>query len=383
MFKSRSETGRRRSLERTACVDYTDQSPPSDTYMLENLRKMFQQQQNLQQNKQTNGNINVTTPSTSGDEAAMAIANLVKQSSNRKTIQQNLNALLGNKLAGKPINIMALAQQLSKQNSTEQQPGLASQQQTSANQSSLVKQTSSQQQSTTQSTTGTTSPTIKKLQEYETHLRNMLARGNSTELENFSLNTLESLVSQSLENVVSLMKEVQTELDAIQLEEQQYRSEQAENQQKSNQQPPFSAQDFQSFSQFGNKNDKHYWSRSYTLPTRHSLSTPLNASKPQSVTDVSPSTRVGNSNLSSMNAGSLGYGLNMSGLLSGNEMFREMKKRSSTPFLDAISMDNLAYLTGGWNAGQSFESNDSRANLTWSEVSASFQYELLTLISTN
>lgn len=357
-------------------MDYTDadQSPPSDTYMLENLRKMFQQQQNLQ-GKQPNGNINATTPSTSGDETAMAAfaaANLVKQSSNRKAIQQNLTALLGNKLAGKLINNMALAQQLSKQSSTEQPPvALTGQPATSTTAGSLIKQTSGgQQQSTAQPTPGTSSPTIKKLQEYETHLRNMLARGNSTELENFSLNTLESLVSQSLENVVSLMREVQLELDAIQLEEQQYRAEQAENQQKTNQQQQ-QAQDFQSFSQLGNKNDKHYWSRSYTLPSRHSLSAPLNVShpKPQSVTGVSPSTRLGTSNLSSMNAGSLGFGLNMSGLLSGgsNDLYRQMKKRSSTPFLDAISMDNLAYLTG-WNTGQSFESNDSRANLTWSEV---------------
>lgn len=373
----RSETGRRRSLERTACVDYTDQSPPSDTYMLENLKKMFQQQ-NLQ-NKQTNGNINAT-PSTSGDEAAMAAiaANLVKQSGNRKAIQQNLNALLGNKFAvGKLINNMTLAQQLSKQSSIEQQsPGLMNQQQTSTTtSSSLIKQTSNQQQSTA----GTTSPTIKKLQEYETHLRNMLARGNSTELENFSLNTLEALVSQSLENVVSLMKEVQSELDAIQLEEQQYRAEQAENQQKTSQQQPQQQsnqnQDFQSFSQFSNKNDKHYWSRSYTLPSRHSLSTPLTKPQTQSVTGM-PSTRLG-TNLPSMNAGSLGFGLNnMSSLLSGtgtNDLYREMKKRSSTPFLDAISMDNLAYLTGWGVAGQqSFESTDSRANLTWSEVSFFF-----------
>lgn len=339
--------------------------------MLENLRKMFQQQ-NLQQqqNKQLANGINATpTPSTSGDEtAALAAAlNSVKQG-NRKAIQQ----MLGNKFAGKLLNNLAL-QQLSKQGSTEQPTGqqsgmagiLTQQQTTSTTSSSLSKQASGQQP-----TTGTGSPKIKELQEYETHLRNMLARGNSTELENFSLNTLEALVSQSLENVVSLMREVQSELNAIELEEQQYRAEQAEsNQQKASQQGQADLLRDQ------DKNGKHYWARSYTLPSRHSLSAPLNANKPQSVTGISPSARLGAaaSNLASTNAGSLGFGLNMSGLLSGNDLYREMKKRSSTPFLDAISMDNLAYLTGNWNQA-SFESNDSRANLTWSEVSVLIRF---------
>lgn len=338
--------------------------------MLENLRKMFQQQNLQQQPKQAPNGINATpTPSTSGDEtAALAAALSSVKSGNRKAIQQNLNALLGNKFAGKLLNNLTL-QQMSKQSSTEQpttgqqvgMSGILTQQQTtSTTSSSLSKQASAQQP-----TTGTGSPTIKALQEYETHLRNMLARGNSTELENFSLNTLEALVSQSLENVVSLMREVQSELNAIELEEQQYRAEQAEsNQTKSGQQ---SQTDLM---RDADKNDKHYWARSYTLPSRHSLSAPLNAGKPQSVTGISPSARLGAaaaSNLASTNAGSLGFGLNMSGLLSGNDLYREMKKRSSTPFLDAISMDNLAYLTGNWNQA-SFESNDSRANLTWSEV---------------
>lgn len=353
-------------------MDYTDQSPPSDTYMLENLRKMFQQQnlqQQQQQTKQTVNGINATpTPSTSGDEtAALAAAlNSVKQG-NRKAIQQNLNALLGNKFAGK---LLAL-QQMSKQSSTEQPTGqqsmagiLTQQQTASTTSSSLSKQPSGQQQS--QPPTGTGSPTIKALQEYETHLRNMLARGNSTEMENIAVNTLEALVSQSLENVVSLMREVQSELNAIELEEQQYRAEQAEsNQQKASQQGQAELLRDQ------DKNGKHYWARSYTLPSRHSLSAPLTANKPQSVTGISPTARLGAStasNLASTNAGSLGFGLNMSGLLSGNDLYREMKKRSSTPFLDAIPMDNLAYLTGNWNQA-SFESNDSRANLTWSEVS--------------
>ena len=345
--------------------------------MLENLRKMFQQQnlqqqQQQQQNKQAvNGGINATpTPSTSGDEtAALAAALSSVKAGNRKAIQQNLNALLGNKFAGKLLNNLAL-QQMSKQSSTEQPTaGILSQQQTtSTTSSSLSKQTSAQQLAT-----GTGSPTIKALQEYETHLRNMLARGNSTELENFSLNTLEALVSQSLENVVSLMREVQSELNAIELEEQQYRAEQAESSQAKT-----SQQGQADLLRDQDKNGKHYWARSYTLPSRHSLSAPLNASKPQSVTGISPSARLGAaaSNLTSTNAGSLGFGLNMSGLLSGNDLYREMKKRSSTPFLDAIPMDNLAYLTGNWNQA-SFESNDSRANLTWSEVSEIFYLEVL------
>lgn len=391
----RSETGRRRSLERTACVDYTDQSPPSDTYMLENLKKMFHQQQTQQKQQQQNGLQNKlsglkqgqhtpTPTSTSGEDynetaIALALANSVKQG-RKAAIQQNLNALLGNKLANKLL--LNNIQQLSKQNSSEQVPPSS----TTITPGSLPKQ-QPQPQSTIQSQqTGTSSPTIKALQEYErleNNLRNMLARGSSTELENFSLNTLETLVSKSLENVVSLMNEVQNELDAIQLEEQQYRAEQETSQNQklltNQQQQAQTAKDI--FSQQFNqdlKGDKHYWSRSYSLPrNKQGLSSSLNINKPQSVTGISPSQRFGN--LASTNASSsLGFGLNMAGLLSGtgsNDLFKEMKKRStsSTPFLDAISMDNLAYLTGGWNAGQaSFETQDSRVNLTWSEVGLLF-----------
>ncbi|CAM1297612.1 TIAM1 (predicted) [Pycnogonum litorale] len=61
------------------------------------------------------------------------------------------------------------------------------------------------------------SPTSRLLLEYEMHLRNTLARG--LDAESYSLHTFETLLSQSMENVVALMSEVHAELEAIKMEE--------------------------------------------------------------------------------------------------------------------------------------------------------------------
>ncbi|XP_054711975.1 protein still life, isoform SIF type 1-like [Uloborus diversus] len=62
------------------------------------------------------------------------------------------------------------------------------------------------------------SPTSKLLMEYETHLRNALARG--LDAESYSLHTFEALLTQSMENVVALMREVHNELEEVRKEEQ-------------------------------------------------------------------------------------------------------------------------------------------------------------------
>ncbi|KAG8188449.1 hypothetical protein JTE90_008015 [Oedothorax gibbosus] len=62
------------------------------------------------------------------------------------------------------------------------------------------------------------SPTSKLLMEYEMHLRNALARG--LDAESYSLSTFEALLTQSMENVVALMREVHVELEEVRKEEQ-------------------------------------------------------------------------------------------------------------------------------------------------------------------
>ncbi|XP_013788137.1 protein still life, isoform SIF type 1-like, partial [Limulus polyphemus] len=114
---NRSETGRRRSLERTMCLDLTDgeQSPPSDNFIYDNL-------------------CYATTPSSS--------------------------------------------------NENSDAPYLSSDE---GGQTSGIQQEAP------------SSPTSKLLMEYETHLRNALARG--LDAESYSLQTFEALLSHSMENV--------------------------------------------------------------------------------------------------------------------------------------------------------------------------------------
>ncbi|KAG0429756.1 hypothetical protein HPB47_023331, partial [Ixodes persulcatus] len=130
----RSESGRRRSLERSVGLDLADGSPPSDHFLYDNL-------------------CYATTPPSSSNESS----------------------------------------------SDEGGHGVAS----SADQRGRQPHEES--------------PTSKLLMEYETHLRNALARG--LDAESYSLHTFEALLTQSMENVVALMREVHVELEAIRKEE--------------------------------------------------------------------------------------------------------------------------------------------------------------------
>ncbi|KAG8196075.1 hypothetical protein JTE90_007815 [Oedothorax gibbosus] len=130
----RSETGRRRSLERSMCLDLpdpADQSPPSDHFLYDN--RMY-----------------VTPPNSSNENSDQ----------DRQYV------------------------------SSDEGPPLPH---------------------------GPSSPTSRLLLEYEMHLRNALARG--LDAESYSLHTFEALLSQSMENVVALMREVHAELEAIRQEE--------------------------------------------------------------------------------------------------------------------------------------------------------------------
>lgn len=143
--RRRSDTNRRRSLERTQCIDYTDQSPTSESYFSDNVNQYY--------------------------------ANRYRQNSKKDEENQ-------------PV---------------------------------YKKYVQKVDQATQKTDKKVGSPTIKLLQEYEQHLRNALAKG--CDVDSYSLNAFETILSQSMENVVVLMSEVQNELDAIRREEQQYHSE--------------------------------------------------------------------------------------------------------------------------------------------------------------
>ncbi|XP_077487410.1 guanine nucleotide exchange factor still life isoform X2 [Amblyomma americanum] len=149
----RSESGRRRSLERSVGLDLADGSPPSDHFLYDNL-------------------CYATTP---------------PSSSNETSSDEGGAAGGGGAVAS----------------------GLATPRRQASHEES---------------------PTSKLLMEYETHLRNALARG--MDAESYSLHTFEALLTQSMENVapayrnrenmekVALMREVHVELEAIRKEEQ-------------------------------------------------------------------------------------------------------------------------------------------------------------------
>ncbi|RWS12670.1 protein still life: isoform SIF type 1-like protein [Dinothrombium tinctorium] len=241
----RSEEGRRRSLERTQCVDFTDQSPPSDHYLSDTQNRCY---------------ATTPTPSSSGDE-------------------------------GPP-----LAQKVSKLNQSMQK----------------LERGSSKDRSN--------SPTIKILQEYEQHLRNALAKGTE---DTYSLNTFENLLSQSMENVVALMREVQSELDAIRREEQQLDHIPTRG------------------------GGRPYWARSHTLPSRGtSISTP----QPTTTIPTGSST---------------------------SDLYSAIKK--NVPILDSLSIDgNLPFISNlGIHPQTSFESTDSKAYLTSSERRKRFEHHSL------
>lgn len=250
---SRSEVGRRRSLERMQCFDY-DISPTTE--LLPRLHTSSEPTQSVK-GSERGGQI-TPTPSSSGDETTG--------------------------LQVKDIR-------------------------------------SRQSRSAPSSSHRSASPTIKVLQEYEQHLRNALAKGNDA--DTYSLNTFETILSQSMENVVALMKEVQSEIEAIRREESHYRSTADE-------------------AVFTHRTGRPQWARSYTLPSRG--------------TSLPP-------------PGSLLLGGSSTGDL--YNQVSSMRKQSA-PVLDTLSVD------GGGAAGMhflrpqsSFEStaSDSKAYLTSSEVS--------------
>lgn len=265
--RSRSEFGGRRgrSLERGHCVDFTDLSPSANypTSSSDHTRSL------LLCNATDNGKgpsrygATTPTPSSSGDERDMGRSHYATNNNSHSTRAKSAPAR-------------------------------------------------------------SASPTIKILQEYETHLRNALAKG--ADADTYSLNTFETILSQSMENVVALMKEVQSEIEAIRREECHFRASVHDNQN-------------------GNYNDNEgldyaprpHWARSYTLPSRG--------------TSLPPTGFMGSST---------------------SDLYAAMRK-CSAPILDTLSIDGgLAFghhSSHHLRPQSSFESTDSRAYLTSSEVS--------------
>ncbi|XP_015789584.1 protein still life, isoform SIF type 1-like isoform X2 [Tetranychus urticae] len=315
----RSEVSRRRSLERSQCVDYTDQSPPSDHYLSDNAVRCY---------------ATTPTPSSSGDEGSASVRKLLAK----------VDAVTREASTGPGGELMVGGKRPS-------------------------------------------SPTIKLLQEYETHLRNALAKG--CDADTYSLNTFETILSQSMENVVSLMREVQNELDAIRREEQQYRSTEdpsafiAPHSTPTSSGPhhtPLFGGSYHSLhhlhhnqhplhhhssssihqltsnqpTQFPSRSsslvNKPYWTRSYTLPSRG--------------TSLPPPSLQGSS---------------------ASDLCSVLKKNSVPHLLDTLSSDAIGrpggLFPGSMVAQASFESTDSKAYLTSSEMSDDERLSLTTAIS--
>jgi hypothetical protein len=160
-------------------------------------------------------------------------------------------------------------------------------------------------------------------------LRNALAKGNDA--DTYSLNTFETILSQSMENVVALMKEVQSEIEAIRREESHYRSTSTADEAIFTQRS--GRPQWDSFMGIG----RPPWTRSYTLPVR-------------------------------------GTSLPPPGSVTGGDLYHHLYRKGSAPllhpnYLDTLSVDGMHYL----RPQSSFEStgSDSRAAyLTSSEVSS-------------
>lgn len=275
----RSEIGRRRSLERAQGFDLTDLSPTSDPYPSDTIN----QQQHLQQQSLSHlAPQRVTpTPSSSGDEQQLQL-------------QQQLHQL---QLQG--AQVLGGARIRSK---SAMGPGQR-----------------------------TGSPTIKVLQEYEQHLRNALAKG--TDADTYSLNTFETMLSQSMDNVVVLLREVQSEIEAIRREESHYRSSTDEAIYTHHTRPSSRAGGQSSSLQAASCRPN--WSRSYTLPSRG--------------TSLPPANFLGSST---------------------GDLYHALRK-SSAPILDTLSVDGGGRFGNTLRPQSSFEStgSDGRAYLTSSEVS--------------
>lgn len=277
----RSETGRRRSLERSHCFDYTDLSPTSDPTLL--------QLQLLQSTSSTHHpNHYPSQPDIQSNQ----------------TQQQQLAS--SHQRGFTPVPSSSGDEQATARDKGPQAAATGGRSKSSASGRSA-------------------SPTIKVLQEYEQHLRNALAKGNDA--DTYSLNTFETILSQSMENVVAFMREVQSEIEAIRREESHYRSS-----------------DLDGMGIPGvatGARIKPHWARSYTLPSR-------------------------------------GASLPPPGLLgsSTSDLYHTLRK-SSAPVLDTLSVDYGHLL----RPQSSFEStaSDSKAYLTSSEVSTPLIFFLFSL----
>ncbi|KAI1288248.1 Protein still life, isoform SIF type 1 [Halotydeus destructor] len=169
------------------------------------------------------------------------------------------------------------------------------------------------------------SPTIKILQEYESHLRNALAKG--ADADTYSLNTFETILSQSMENVVALMKEVQSEIEAIRREESHFRST---GDDIGGSCSPFSLHHHH-HGRAASTTGRPHWARSYTLPSRGTSLPPCGLTG-SSTGDLYGSTRKG-----------------------------------SAPVLDTLSVDGMLPASC-LRTQSSFESTDSKCYLTSSEL---------------
>jgi hypothetical protein len=162
-----------------------------------------------------------------------------------------------------------------------------------------------------------------------------------------------------------LMREVQSELDAIRREEQQIRARSESNSAANSLGPtrPHSSAGIRAPSnatvQALAAVSRAQWSRSNTLPSRHSLGAGgINSQSQPTLNDALDSSI---------------FGINMNALQPPTvDWTKSLRKRASAPYL----YDQLGAIMGHeqlWAAQASFESNDSRAFLTSSEVSTNLK----------
>lgn len=401
----RSETGRRRSLERSACVDLTDQSPPSDKLILDSLRKAFVQQQQQQMHMQKVAQTQQQAQQANHLQQQMAAAAVAAVTpAMYRTATQLMSQTDASKsqtathAVGRSVQITSDAKpsgpgrdttgtavpierspsphdKSGKNGSTSNVATVAANNLSQFLTSRVLAATDKQQHSIGADGQRSSSPTVRLLHEYESQLRELLARGNSVELENSSLHSFEALLSQSMENVVSLMREVQSELDAIRREEQQIRARSESNSAANSLGPtrPHSSAGIRT-SLASNAAalataSRSPWARSNTLPSRHSLGVNANGTASRSQPTLNDA------------LGSTAYGLSTNVLHAPSaDWTRSLRKRASAPYL----FDQLTAPTAHdslWAAQASFESNDSRAFLTSSELSDEDKLSMNTAMS--
>ena len=307
---TRSATGRRRSLERMQCFDYTDLSPTTADQVTIVPNNPASNPAAAAPTTATPSNLLIPT---SSDQQQSQ-----QQQSNQQSQQKQLQHQRGR------------VPQRSTSGTTPTPSSSGDEQGTTAAGSESRQQLLTNGRPTRSSKSAppsghrSGSPTIKVLQEYEHHLRTALAKGNDA--DTYSLNTFETILSQSMENVVALMKEVQSEIEAIRREESHYRCTSAFGFRGS-------AADEAAYLAHSGRNQ---WSRSYTLPSRG--------------TSLPPSGFMGSS--------------------SSDVYHSAVRKASGALLLDTLSIDGaggMQYL----RPQSSFEStaSDSRMYLTSSEVS--------------